>query len=353
MLFVVVGYKMFFFPMLFVLLWWCERSVALVCVGAPDGLAPVGVERLRKAGLEVVFESTEAAEAVIIRSATRVDEAWLERHPLVRVVARAGVGVDNVDVAACVARGVAVANTPTASTIAVAELAVGHLLSALRRLPVAQESVRAGRFLDFKGAAGGREAYGKTLGIVGFGAVGQRVAHVAQALGMNVIACSSSVKERVSFCGSLRELFETSDVVSVHVPLAETTRNLVDYDLLSCAQNLHLVNVARGGIVVESDVIRALDAKHLATYSTDVFATEPPDITSPLLTHPSVFLSAHIGAATPEAQDRVSLGVADAVIALLHNDRIDGDSSLLEEEEEESSWRLLVPPRAPHKSILL
>lgn len=289
---------------------------------APDGLARIGIEKLEAEGLELV--DLEQADAVVVRSGSKVDEAWLDEYPKVKVIARAGVGVDNVDLAACERRGVAVASTPGASTASVAELTIAHILNAVKRLPEADRAVRSGDFVKFKQRRG-QEIRGKTLGILGFGAIGQRVGDLARCLGMDV-----KVSRRPE------DLFATSDVVSLHLPLTAATKDLVDLTVLAHGRGVHLVNAARGGIVVEPDVLTALDAGHLATYSTDVLEQEPPDLTNPLLHHPSVFLSPHIGAATHEAQDNASLGAADAILSLLLRRTPDDD--------DDTTWRLVVPP---------
>mmetsp|Transcript_3654 Transcript_3654/g.12019 ORF Transcript_3654/g.12019 Transcript_3654/m.12019 type:complete len:335 (+) Transcript_3654:9-1013(+) len=329
-----------FFLLLVLLAKFSCRSGALT-VGAPDGLAEVGRSRLAARGLAVVGTAKDA-DAVVVRSATTVSDEWLARHPRVKVVVRAGVGMDNVDVEACRARGVGVANTPFASTGAVAELAIAMILCALRRLPQGHDAVRAGNFAAFKKAAEGREVSGKTLGLIGYGAIARRVEEMARCLGLEVVHTSSrninpaaAVKKKEKSL-TPEEVFAVSDVVSIHVPLTSETANLVDAELLSRGENVHLVNCARGGVVVEGDVLRALDEGHLATYSTDVFETEPPDPATDLLNHPLVFLSPHVGAATPETQDRIALAVADAVIALLLDDDDDFD-----EEEDPPTFRRL------------
>jgi (S)-sulfolactate dehydrogenase len=296
-----------------------------------DDLSAEAVERLRARGIEpeVRVGLTPAQlvgaiapfDGLLVRSATRVTAQVIEAAPRLRVIGRAGVGVDNVDLEAATRRGVLVVNTPAGSSVAVAELALGLVLSLVRHLHEATASVKAGRWE--KKRLQGRELAGKTLGIVGIGNVGSALAARARAMGMEVIAFDPFVSPDAAARMGVRiveldALWGAADVVSLHVPLTERTRNLVDRDVLRRMRpGALLVNCARGGLVDEAALAEALAEGRLGGAAFDVFAQEPPPADHPLLALPNFVCTPHLGASTDEAQSAVALAVADQVAAFL------------------------------------
>lgn len=262
---------------------------------------------------EDLERALRGSDALVVRSATKVDEALLEMAPSLRVVARAGVGVDNIDLDAATRRGIAVFNAPNANTTAAAELTVALILAALRHIADADRSIREGRWdrAAFKGA----ELAGRRLGLVGAGRIGREVAARCRAFEMTVLACDPYLSEsdEVELCALERVLAE-SDVVSLHVPLNDETRHLIDADRLAqMRRGSYLVNVSRGGVIDEEALVDALESGHLAGAALDVFENEPLPATSPLLRAPNLVLTPHLGASTGEAQARVASEVAETV----------------------------------------
>jgi D-3-phosphoglycerate dehydrogenase len=296
-----------------------------------DDLSPEAVERLRARGIDVevrlglapdrLAESMARFDGLLIRSATRVTGALLEAAPRLRVIGRAGVGVDNVDLAAATRRGVLVVNTPGGSSVAVAELALGLLLALVRHLPAASASVKAGRWE--KKRFQGRELSGKTLGVVGIGNVGSALVARAQGMGMKVIAFDPFIApEAASRMGArlveLEALWGEADVVSLHVPLTDQTRNLVGREVLARMRpGALLLNCARGGLVDEAALAEALTAGRIGGAAFDVFAEEPPPPEHPLLKLDNFVCTPHLGASTEEAQSAVAIAVAEQVAAFL------------------------------------
>lgn len=262
---------------------------------------------------EDLERALRGSDALVVRSATKVDEALLEMAPSLRVVARAGVGVDNIDLDAATRRGIAVFNAPNANTTAAAELTVALILTALRHIADADRSIREGRWdrATFKGA----ELAGRRLGLVGAGRIGREVAARCRAFEMTVLACDPYLSEsdEVELCALERVLAE-SDVISLHVPLNDETRHLIDADRLAqMRRGSYLVNVSRGGVIDEEALVDALESGHLAGAALDVFENEPLPATSPLLRAPNLVLTPHLGASTGEAQARVASEVAETV----------------------------------------
>jgi len=265
------------------------------------------------------------SQALLVRSATRVTEDLLERAPLLRVVGRAGVGVDNIDLAACTRRGVAVFNAPAGNTVSAAELAFALILACMRSVPEADRSVRSGEWARsrFKGA----ELQGKTLGLVGAGRIGGEVARRARAFEMGLLIydpflTAERVGELEGRGAELDELLREADVVTLHVPLTDSTRGLLDRRRLSLMKpTARLVNASRGGVVDEEALAEALREGRLGGAALDVFADEPLPADSPLREAPNLILTPHLGASTLEAQERVATEVAHAVrSALLEGD---------------------------------
>lgn len=295
-----------------------------------DSLHPAGLELLRAAGVDLV-ELAEADrdrlpeiirdfDALIVRSQTQVDASLLESGTRLKVVARAGIGIDNVDVAAATQRGILVVNAPTANLISATEHTFALLLALTRRVSLAHEAMRQERWE--RSQFMGTELRGKTIGVIGFGRIGQAVAHRAAAFEMEVIAfdpfLDESVAGRVDVeLMPLDQLLARADVVTLHTPLTEQTQNLLSAErIASMKRGAVLVNCARGGIVDEAALLAALTSGHLAGAALDVFAEEPPTDWA-LIKHPLVVTTPHIGAQTVEAQERVATDTARMVLGAL------------------------------------
>lgn len=254
-----------------------------------------------------------AADAIVVRSATRVDAALVDAGRRLRVIARAGVGLDTIDLAAAERRGITVLNAPEAATTSVAELTIGSLVALARQVPGADRSMKAGRWEKKRFV--GTELAGKTLGLVGCGRIGQRVAQLAAALGMHVVATDPAPlpAECAARAVSLDELCAASNFISLHAPVTASTRRLFDATRLArCRQGVRLVNTARGELVDEAALLAALDSGHVAGAALDVFDPEPPaDLR--LVSHPAVIATPHVAASTAEAQQRVGVAIATAV----------------------------------------
>jgi D-3-phosphoglycerate dehydrogenase len=259
-------------------------------------------------------------DALIVRSQVQVDGAAIAAGTRLKVVGRAGVGVDNIDVAAATSAGIAVVNAPTANTLAAAEHTMALMLVLARRVASADASVRRGewRRADFMGT----ELGGKTLGILGLGRVGLAVADRARAFAMNLLGSDPLVSAEAAATYGVRlvdvdELLRESDVVTLHVPLVAQTRGLINAPRLGrMKRGALLINVARGGVVDESALAVALTSGQLGGAAIDVFAHEPLG-DSPLLSAPNTVLTPHLGASTAEAQARASLEVVQGVLDVL------------------------------------
>ena len=255
-------------------------------------------------------------DAIVVRSPTHVTAEVIERGKKIRFIGRAGVGVDNIDVAAATRRGIVVINSPRSNTISTAEQTLALMLALAREVPRAHVAVTTGKWErdSFKGV----ELYGKTLGVIGLGRVGGEVAKRALAFGMKVLGHDPFVGEaEVRALGveptSLESLVAQSDWVTVHTPLSSETRGLVGArELAAMKKGVYVVNCARGGIVDENALADALDAGHVAGVALDVFEKEPPGA-SRLLKHPRSVFAPHLGAATVDAQRRVATDVAESI----------------------------------------
>ncbi len=292
----------------------------LIC----DPVEEKALARLREAGLEVVVktgmgpdelgaELAKGYRAIVVRSATKVRKPALDAAVGLKLIVRAGVGLDNVDADHARAKGIEVANTPRASSDAVAELALAHMFALARSIPQATQSIRDGKWE--KKAFVGIELHGKTLGVVGIGRIGQALARRALALGMTVVACDKFVTKsplpEVELI-ALPDLLRRSDFVSLHVPPDPAGPVIGAWEIAQMKDGAYLVNCARGEVVDEEALLAALDSGKLAGAGLDVFAVEPPT-NAALLRHPKVTLTPHIGAQTREAQQRIG----DEVVALL------------------------------------
>lgn len=256
------------------------------------------------------------ANAVLIRSATQVDAEAIAAGPNLRVIARAGVGLDNVDVPAATRAGVMVVNAPTSNVISAAELAITHLLALARHLPAADASMKAGQWK--RSAFTGAELYEKTVGVVGLGRIGVLVAQRLAAFGVELIAYDPYVPPaRAQQLGvtlvELDELMRRSDFITIHIPKTPETTNLIGAAEFALAKpTLRIVNASRGGIIDEDALLEALQSGRIAGAGLDVFVSEPPT-GSPLLSAPGIQLTPHLGASTDEAQEKAGVAVAKSV----------------------------------------
>lgn len=306
-----------------------ESGVPRILVADP--IADDGVERLRAAGhVDVVtglspdelLERIPVYDALVVRSETKVTADVFERATRLRVVGRAGVGLDNIDIDAATRAGVLVLNAPTGNTVAAAEHAVAMMCALARNVAAADASMKAGRW-DRKRFMG-TELREKTLGLLGLGKIGLEVARAAgPGLQMRVIAHDPLVaKERAEQAGVTLVDFDTlvreSDVLSVHVPLTDQTRGCIGAEQLAAMkQGARVINVARGGIIDETALGEALRSGHIGGAAVDVFTAEPISHDNPLLGAPNILLTPHLGASTHEAQVNVAYDVADQIVAVL------------------------------------
>ena len=259
-------------------------------------------------------------DGLIVRGQTRVTASILDAASRLKVVGRAGVGVDNIDLEAAKKHNVAVVNAPTSTTVAVAELAFGLLLAVAREIPRADVTMKQGNWQkkEFEGV----ELSGKTLGVIGYGRIGTEVGRRAAAFGMNVLVYDPNVSEDELVHGdaepvSLQDLFAWSDFISLHLPLNVQTRDLIGPMAFSQMKDgVRIVSTARGGIIDESALLDALNKGKVAGAGLDVFEKEPPGLTE-LVAHPRVIATPHIGAQTSEAQSRAAEDIAAEVLAAL------------------------------------
>lgn len=297
-----------------------------------DKISPLGVAFFRNLPDFEVLEAYQSSQeeiiglvgdvdAIVVRSETQINRTVIEAAPRLRVVGRAGVGVDNIDVEAATERGIVVMNTPTGNTVATAELTFTHMLCGARPVPQAVAMMRAGKW-DRKGFSG-TELYRKTLGVVGFGRIGTEVARRAQAFGMRVVAhdpflAPSRAKAMQIECLALDSLLAVSDYITVHLPLTEGTRHLINTDAFAKMKDgVRIFNCARGGIIEETALLEAVDSGKVAAAGLDVFEDEPPPADSKLRGHPKILLTPHLGASTAEAQESVGIEIAEAVAEAL------------------------------------
>ena len=297
-----------------------------------DKISPKGVEYLRKQpGLEVieaygsspekVLELVRDVHAIAVRSETKITREVFAAAPLLKVVGRAGVGVDNVDVEAATERGVVVMNTPSGNTIATAELTFSHILCGARPVPQAAASMKAGQW-DRKSFSG-VELFKKTLGIVGLGRIGGEVAKRAQAFGMRVLAydpylAPSRAKAMQVEAVSLDDLLAQADYITVHMPLTEDTQYMIDEAAFDkCKKGVRIFNCARGGIIKEAALLAALKSGKVAAAGLDVFEDEPLAKDSEFRQLPNVVLTPHLGASTAEAQESVGIEIAEQIADVL------------------------------------
>lgn len=300
----------------------------LIC----DPVAREAVEILKSAGI-AVDEKSGLKEAdlvacigdydgVIVRSATKITRPVIEAGKKLKVIARGGVGLDNIDAAAAKERGIPVVNTPRASSISVAELAIGMIFAVARAIPAADASIKAGKWEKKKFT--GTELYGKKLGVIGIGRIGQEVAVRALGLGMKVttydpIACCAPVLQAplMDSC-DLESLLRESDIITLHIPKTKETAHILgEKQFAMMKKGVIIVNCARGGVVDEKALLEALKSGRVRGAALDVFETEPPAPDNPLLKLENVVATPHVGASTVEGQFRVGTEVAALVVEKL------------------------------------
>jgi D-3-phosphoglycerate dehydrogenase / 2-oxoglutarate reductase len=299
-----------------------------------DGLDERGQSILRASAKVDIHEKISPEEllqiiadydALIVRGQTRVTADVIDAATRLKVIGRAGVGVDNIDLEAAKPRNITVVNAPSSITVAVAELAFGLLLALARGIPRADATMKQGQWLkkEFEGV----ELYGKTLGIIGFGRIGMEVSKRASAFGMNVIIYDPNVSEDELLHNdvepvSIQDLFAWSDFISLHLPLNVHTRDLIGPLAFSQMKDgVRIVSTARGGIIDEAALLNALNNGKVAGAALDVFETEPPGLTE-LVSHPSVIVTPHIGAQTAEAQSRAAEDIANEVLSALREESL-------------------------------
>lgn len=290
-----------------------------------DKLAPEGVDRLRKyaqvadlAGItaEELAGKISGFDALVVRSRTQVTAALLEKAANLKIIARAGVGVDNIDLDAARECRITVVNTPVATSTAVAEHTLGLLLSLARHIPQADQTLKAGKWE--KKSLVGIELAGKTMGIIGVGNIGKAVAQRAQAFGVNVIASDPRIPEVILQEEdiepvSLEELYSRSEIISLHTPLTPETRGMLNAQAFDQMKpGVLILCTARGGIIDEDELLKRLETGLVGGAGLDVFAQEPPP-NAALLNHPQVVVTPHIAAQTREAQTRAALHAAEEI----------------------------------------
>ncbi len=311
----------------------------MIKILANDGIDPIGKTLLEQAGIQVdtetipqdqLAQALQHYDGLTVRSATKVRKDLIDACPSLKLIGRGGVGMDNIDVEYARSKGIAVVNTPAASSLSVAELVFAHLFTGVRFLYDANRKMPlegGSKFNDLKKAyAKGIELRGKTIGIIGFGRIGRETAKMALGLGMDVLAydlndvpktlsleLSGNIRVDVPVKGvSLNELISQSDFISLHVPFADKpVIGQAEFNLMK--NGVGLVNCSRGGTVNEQALIEALDSGKLAFAGLDVFENEPQPLQA-LLSHPKVSLTPHIGASTNEAQERIGTELANLII---------------------------------------
>ncbi|MCX8054283.1 MAG: D-2-hydroxyacid dehydrogenase [Ignavibacteria bacterium] len=294
-----------------------------------DGIEKIGADMLKSAGFEVVeqkltpeelLKEIEKYDAIIVRSATKVTKEVIEAGKNLKAIARGGVGLDNIDVAYAKSKGIPVLNTPGASSISVAELAIAHMFAVCRFLNQSNIEMRQGKWPK-KEYSKGIELTGKTLGLLGFGNIGKEVAKRAIGLGMTVIAHDPFVTQtdlNVQLV-SKEEVIKQSDIISLHMPLIKGEGPAVgEKEIEMMKEGVIIINCARGGVVSEKALLEGLNSGKVAAAGIDVFENEPPtEAQAALINHPRVSVTPHIGASTVEAQNRVGEEIAQKVIDVL------------------------------------
>jgi len=299
-----------------------------------DGLQDIGKQYLENVAqaddrkgisADELISQIEKYDAAIVRGRTKMTKQVLQKANNLKVIGRCGVGVDNIDLETTKAMGITVVNAPSATTNAVAELTMGLIFSMMREIPRADAGMKQAEWL--KKELIGVELYGRNLGILGYGRIGSTVGQMAAAVGMRVIACSLfSIPETIRIIGGeflmMDDVIEKSDIITIHTPLTEKTRHLINEETIARMKDgVYIVCAARGGIIDEDALLKALNDGKVAGAALDVFEEEPPN-NSPLVNHPKVIATPHIGGQTKAAQRRASIDIAREVIAALQGEKL-------------------------------
>ena len=300
-----------------------------------DMIDAAGLASLKKAGLTVNYKpdiesdelqsSVKDIDVIIVRSRTRITKKVIDFAPNLKIIARVGVGLDNIDTVYAESKGIKVLNASEAAMNAVSELVIGHMIALARNIPRANDGIKNGKWL--KKELIGSELRGKYLGIVGVGNIGRNVGRIAKCLRMNLLGYDlypinqDYVREVGMIKTDLKTLLENSDFVTCHVPLTEKTRHLMNSETLSYMKpTAFLINTSRGEIIDEESLFRALSDQRIAGAALDVFEVEPPTNTN-LLQLPNIICSPHIAAQTKEAQELASTVIAEKVIQNLFTNK--------------------------------
>jgi len=298
-----------------------------------DKVHPKGLEMLKEKGFEVVVdldaykpevlkERIKGFDVIIVRSRTKVTREVIESADKLKVIARAGSGLDNIDLEAAKEKGIKVVNAPDALKVSVAELVIAMMIVVARRAHYSYRALLEGKWEKVMGT----EIMGKTLGVIGFGRIGREVAKRAKALGMDVIAYDvfdlSNVAEEmgVKFTQDLDEVLRNADIITLHVPLTPETRNMINKEAIEKMKDgVIIINAARGEVMDYKALLEALKSGKVRAAALDVYPEEPPksEWLMELIRHPNVFATAHIGAQTQEAQEKTSVEVAKRIMEAL------------------------------------
>lgn len=295
-----------------------------------DGIDTLAAEALVSSGFEIdtkhydgdeLLKQVATVEALTVRSATKVTKEVIDAAKNLKIIVRGGVGVDNIDVTYAESKGIAVRNTPAASSISVAECAIGLMFAIARAIPAANASMKSGEW-DKKSFSKGIELEGKVLGIIGMGRIGARVAEKAGSLGMHVIMGYDKFPDKVKVKGfqlrDLNEVFQESDIISVHIPKAKDEPSLIGAkEIAMMKSGVILINTARGGVIDEDALLAALNSGHVYGAGIDVWVGEPKPRRD-LVEHPRVVALPHVGAQTIEGQGRVGDEVAEILKDYFH-----------------------------------
>ena len=302
---------------------------------AADGISPKGIELLQKEfevdvrdkiSAEELLEIIPQYDALMVRSASKVTAEVINRAEKLKIIGRAGVGVDNIDIPAATAKGIIVINSPGGNTIAATEHTMAMMLAMSRNIPIANETMQKGEWNRKQYV--GVELRNKTLGVIGMGRIGSGVAKRAMAFDMNVIAYDPYINEDRAkdlgvTVGTLEDVITKSDFITVHMPLTPDTKGMIGMEQMKkMKKGVRLVNCARGGIIVEEDLAEAVKQGIVAGAAIDVFTSEPVGADHPLVGVPGIVLTPHLGASTVEAQVGVSLDVSEGILAALKGEPV-------------------------------
>ena len=300
----------------------------LIC----DSINQTGIDILKKAGMKVDYKPNiltdelltivKDYQVILVRSRTKITREVIQAASNAKIIARAGVGLDNIEVTAAEDKGIRVINAPEAAINAVSELTVGNMISLARSIPLADSEMKRGKWIK-KNLTGGTELSGKYLGIVGVGNIGRNVGRIAKALRMNLIGYDpypidrDYIKEVGLIVTDLNTLVQSADFITCHVPLLEETKHLFNAELISNMKSTaYIINASRGGVIDETALYNALCNGSIAGAALDVFEIEPP-LNNPLIGLSNVICTPHIGAQTKEAQELTSIVIAEKIIQII------------------------------------